>query len=409
MRGRVWGRSRILIPETLSSIALGVGVLAVALATVALVRERRARRAAEVAQSRFLAMMEASGFGVLMIDAEGRVGYANQAAGDILGHPVHALTGRPHEGVLHQGEIDEPDGCPLVRALANSRSFHGADHFVDIRGNLVPVRVSTAPLTGGRGSALLFRDRSTEVAEERQRHDALSMISHELRSPLTSVVGFSNRLERSLQEGRLQVEERYADEISLLAQESRRMRDIVNVVLDVANLERHREVECEPVLLRHVVEEESERLARERPGATFLRGGDDDAVVESDERYVRRILQNLMENALKYAGVDQPVEVVIESEAEGYAVRVCDRGPGILPEDQDRIFDRFYRAPSRKGGNAGLGLGLFLSRRLARRLGGHLSVSSAEGAGSTFTLWLPVEPPQAIPPEPAQGADRLIW
>jgi len=357
-------------------------------------------------------MMEATGFGVLMLDASGRIAYANNAAADIVGHPVHSLVGQDRMAVLHRGMIDEPEGCPLQRALQDHVSFYGNDHFVDIRGNLVPVAVTTAPVTGGTdgdGAALVFRDRSTEVSEERQRHDALSMISHELRSPLTSVVGFSNRLERSLQTGRLQVEGTYGEEISLLAQEARRMRDIVNVVLDVANLERHKEVEAEPVLLRQVIDEEADRLARERPGSRFTRTGEDDAVVESDERYARRIIQNLMENALKYAGTDAPVEVRIERERDGYAIRVCDRGPGIAPDDQERIFDRFYRAPSRSAGSSGLGLGLFLSRRLSRRLGGTLSVKSTLGEGSEFTLWLPLEAPDALPAEQTQEADRLIW
>lgn len=358
-------------------------------------------------------MMEATGLGVLVLDASGRIAYANNAAADIVGHPMHSLVGQDKLTVLHRGLIDEPEGCQLQCALQDHSSFYGNDHFVDIRGNLVPVAVTTAPVTGtgaeGDGAALVFRDRSTEVSEERQRHDALSMISHELRSPLTSVVGFSNRLERSLQTGRLQVDGTYGEEITLLAQEARRMRDIVNVVLDVANLERHKEVDAEPVLLRQVVDEEADRLARERPGAQFTRTGEDDAVVESDERYARRIIQNLMENALKYAGTETPVEVRIESERDGYAIRVCDRGPGIAPDDQERIFDRFFRAPSRTAGSSGLGLGLFLSRRLSRRLGGTLSVKSKVGEGSEFTLWLPLEKPDVLPRERPQEADRLIW
>ena len=391
------------------SIAVVVATVALVLAMVALVRERRALQAAHVAQARFLGVIEATGFGVLMLDSSGRIAYANQSAADIVGYPVHSLVGQEKHSLLHRGVVDEPAGCPLEQALQERKSFYGPDHFVDIRGNLVPVAVSTAPLSGEGGTAIVFRDRSTEVAEERQRHDALSMISHELRSPLTSVVGFSNRLERSVQAGRLEVADSYAEEITLLAQESRRMRDIVNVVLDVANLERHKEIESEPVLLRHVVDEEADRLSRERPGATFARGGEDDAVVESDERYVRRIIQNLMENALKYAGLDTPVEVVIEPERGGYAVRVCDQGPGIAPEDQERIFERFYRAPGRASGSSGLGLGLFLSRRLARRLGGTISVESTVGEGSQFTLWLPLKPPAERPSEQAQPADRLIW
>jgi len=399
------------VPDSILSIAVAVSIGTLAVAFFALWSERGARRAAQTAQARFLAMMEATGLGVLVVEESGRIAYGNNAAADIVGHPAHTLTKLHIQTLMHNGAIDEPAGCPLQRALVNRTPFVGPDHFVDIRGNLVPVAVTTAPVADrseALGTALVFRDRSTEVADERQRHDALSMISHELRSPLTSVVGFSNRLDRSVQSGRLNVEENYAEEIALLAQEARRMRDIVNVVLDVANLERHRESRSEPVLLRQIVDEEAERLSRERPGASFRRTGDDNAVVESDERYVRRILQNLMENALKYAGTAETVEVCIEPERSGYAIRVRDHGPGIPPADRERIFDRFYRvAGGRSGG--GLGLGLFLSRRLSHRLGGTLTVRSEPGEGAEFTLWVPLEAPTVIPPEPDNEAHRLIW
>ena len=392
------------------AVAFVIGALAVAI--LALVRERRARGAAQTAQARFLAMMEATGFGVLVVELSGRVVYGNNAAADILGYPVHALMKQNVYALLPGGAVDAPSASVLRRSLGHQHPFVGQDHLVDIRGNLVPVAVSTAPVagrSGNEGIALVFRDRSTEVARERQRHDALSMISHELRSPLTSVVGFSNRLERSLQTGRLEVDGAYGEEIMLLEQEARRMRDIVNIVLDVANLERQREFISEPVLLRHVVDEEASRLSQERAGATFRRLGEDDAVVESDERYVRRIVQNLMENALKYAGTVEPVEITIEGERAGYAVRVRDQGPGIRPADRDRIFDRFYRATGGTSGGGGLGLGLFLSRRLSHRLGGTLTVQSEPGHGAEFTLWLPTEAPLESPVEQSEEPDRLIW
>ncbi len=395
------------------SIAVGLVAGTLAVAILALVSERRARSAAQTAQARFLAMMEATGFGVLVVERSGRIVYGNNAAADILGYPVHSLMKQNVYALLPGGVLDAPSASPLRRSLGYQRPFVGRDHLVDIRGNLVPVAVTTAPVAGtsaDEGTALVFRDRSTEVADERQRHDALSMISHELRSPLTSVVGFSNRLERSLQTGRLEVDEAYAEEIILLAQEARRMRDIVNIVLDVANLERQREFVSEPVLLRQIIDEEAGRLSRERAGATFRRNGEDDAVVESDERYVRRIVQNLMENALKYAGTAEPVDVTVETERTGYAVRVRDQGPGIQPADRDRIFERFYRATGGTSGGGGLGLGLFLSRRLSHRLGGTLTVRSEPGDGAEFTLWLPAEAPLEVPPEQGdEEADRLIW
>jgi two-component system, OmpR family, phosphate regulon sensor histidine kinase PhoR len=399
------------MPEDLLLVAAVLVVVALAAMAAALWSERRAKWAAEEAQGRFAAMMQATGFGLLIVDADGRLVFVNQAAGDILGYPPTQMVGQHRHVLRHHEQAGEIASPGLDEALDEHRSFVGRDHFVDIRGYLVPVMVSTAPLPGDRGgNAVVFRDRSTEEAEERQRRDAIAMISHELRSPLTSVVGFSGRLERALREG-WEVDAERAEEIALLAQEARRMRDIVTVVLDVSNLERHIAIEPEPLLLRDLIDEEVERIAREQPGATVVRDGDADAVVESDERFVRRILQNLLENAIKYGGSAQPVEVTVVASREGYDIRVRDHGPGIAPEVQDHIFDRFYRGPDTEQARRGLGLGLFLSRQLAALLGGHIGVESTVGQGATFTLWLPPTPPATSPitQEASTAGGRLLW
>ncbi len=397
--------------EYITPILLLVVALAFASVTFALVLERRSKQAAELAQSRFFAMMEATGFGVMIVDGDDRLSYVNQASCDILGYAESQLVGRPRAVLRGPANASDPNSG-LEAAIAAHHSFVGRDYFVDIRGNLVPVTLTTAPLPGQRrGNAIVFRDRSTEEAEERQRRDAISLISHELRSPLTSLVGFSNRLERAVRAG-WEIDADRSEEIMLLAQEARRMRDIVTVVLDVSNLERQMTPAVEPLLLRQLIDDESERLSREQPGATFVRTGEDDAVIESDERFVRRILQNLMENALKYGGTAHPVEITIESERGGYAIHVRDHGPGMSAEVREHVFDRFYRAPSAAAQRGGLGLGLYLARQLAALLGGHMSVESHEGSGSTFTLWLPPETSEsavAAAREATANGGRLIW
>jgi len=397
--------------ENVTPVVLAVAAVAFLVVTFALVSERRAKRAAEQSESRFLGMMQATGFGLVIVDAEGRLAYANLAACDILGYAGVQLLGQEHQVLRGHGQVEASDSG-LESALTAHEAFVGGDYFVDIRGNLVPVMVTTAPLPGQRGgNAVVFRDRSTEEAEERQRRDAISLISHELRSPLTSLVGFSNRLERAVRDG-WEIAPDRAEEIALLAQEARRMRDIVTVVLDVSNLERHTVTETEPLLLRELIDEETERLEREQPGASFVRMGEDDAVVESDERFVRRILQNLLENALKYGGAEHPVEVIVEPERGGYSIHVRDHGPGMSPEVREHVFDRFYRAPTAPAQRGGLGLGLFLSRQLAALLGGHMAVESEEGKGATFTLWLPPQTPEtaaAAAREAATTGGRLLW
>src|SRR3954471_18507563 len=133
------------------------------------------------------------------------------------------------------------------------------------------------------------------------------------------------------------------------------------------------------------------------------------ANVKGSAVWVERAVSNLIANAIKYSPDDEPVDVVISAEGDDVVVAVTDRGPGIATDAQERIFERFERLEeSRK--QTGTGLGLYITRRLARAMGGDVTVSSVPGAGSTFLLRLPSAPVAAATrlPEPRQTSDRNV-
>ena len=162
----------------------------------------------------------------------------------------------------------------------------------------------------------------------------------------------------------------------------------------------------EPVDLRTMVEEIGDELAAQRPGepAPAIRFEDVGAgPVRSDERKLRRLLSNLIDNAAKYApgGV---IRVRVERDADILEIDVIDGGPGIDAADRDRIFERFVQldqTSTRTGG--GTGLGLYLCRQLAGVLGGTLTLSDADGGGCRFRLTLPSRRPD---PATDDGASR---
>jgi signal transduction histidine kinase len=108
----------------------------------------------------------------------------------------------------------------------------------------------------------------------------------------------------------------------------------------------------------------------------------------ADPAALERVLVNLVTNALKYSPESEPVAIRVESHDDTVAVRVSDRGPGLNPEEQRRIFDRFYRH-ARDARSEGLGLGLYITRMLVEQMGGSIHVESAPGRGSAFTVTLP--------------------
>ena len=375
-----------------------LAVLGLVAALALLVRERRAVAAAGRERERFDQSMDATGFCVLVTRLDGTVEYTNDAVTRVLGHVPGALRGRNAHQMVHSAvDREATHSCALDAALRQHRSHFGRDQFVDASGRFVPVSVSCAPILNAdarpRAMVLIFRDRSQEEALERQREEVFGLISHELRSPLTSLVGFSRRLRRALETGQLDVGKQHAEEITLLADEAQRMREIVTVLLDMVAMERNVDLSVEPLAPAHLVEEEAEQVRRLYGAASITIDSPEEIVIESDDRYVRRVVYNLLENAAKYSGPSPAITVRVQAADGGCLITVTDRGPGIPLEAQPYIFERFYRDETAAGQRRGLGLGLYLSRRLARRLGGRLTFQSTPGQGSEFMFWLPVECP----------------
>jgi len=142
-----------------------------------------------------------------------------------------------------------------------------------------------------------------------------------------------------------------------------------------------------------------DRVVRVRPPAVPCE-------VRGSSVWVERAVANLVANAVKYSPDDEPVDVAITVEGDEVLVSVTDRGPGIAGDSQERIFERFERLEETRT-QTGTGLGLYITRRLARAMGGDVSVSSVPGAGSTFLLRLPLAPVTRMP-EPRTSNDANV-
>jgi signal transduction histidine kinase len=168
------------------------------------------------------------------------------------------------------------------------------------------------------------------------------------------------------------------------------MHSTVDAFLDMARLEADVfRVEIEPVGLRQVVATEVEELEERSPEADVtFDAPDSGTIVESDEMRLRQVLVNLLNNAVRHGGAPPQVHVRVYPRDGGFAVAVTDNGNGIPPEDRPHIFERFYRRPGSER-RVGLGVGLYLSRQIADRLGARLTFESEVGKGTTFELVLP--------------------
>jgi two-component system, OmpR family, sensor histidine kinase MtrB len=230
--------------------------------------------------------------------------------------------------------------------------------------------------------ALEEKIRALSEARARERRFT-SDVAHELRTPLTALAGAASLLGEQLERMPLEAKR----PARLLVEDVSRLRRLVEELMEISRLDAGREdVRMEPVDLGSL----AAGLLRSRGWDTSVSLDAQPVVVETDPRRAERILSNLIENAVAHGGRDVAVQIS-RDETDAF-VEVRDRGPGIAPEHLAHVFERFYKAdPARARGGSGLGLAIALEN--ARLLGGGIDTRSEIGAGSRFTLRLPVAKP----------------
>jgi signal transduction histidine kinase len=222
------------------------------------------------------------------------------------------------------------------------------------------------------------------------RADFVSLVSHELRSPMAAVIGAAQTLQARWRELEPQQREAF---LGLIAQETNRLAALIGDVLDTSRIEAgtfsysFADVDVAALVGDSV---ETAGLGQDEVRVRADVAGELPHI-RGDRARLRQVLANLIDNAVKYSPAGEEVEVRAYLENGSILVDVRDRGPGIAAEDQRLIFEKFGRVASNAQTKPGTGLGLFIARSIAEAHGGGLAVESAPGRGAVFTLELPVE------------------
>lgn len=241
--------------------------------------------------------------------------------------------------------------------------------------------------------------RATAEAAVRVRDDFLTAASHDLRTPLTTIVGRSDVLQMRLNSGKGIAEDWLRQQVDSLRQASARMFATVDEITDVAQLQMGHALELRlsvvdvGAMVRMTATMVAEANARWSPSQVFVDAAEA-IVVHGDRARLERVVQNIIGNAIKYSTGGTPVHVDVRA-ADGWCyITVRDRGVGIPADEVPHIFTQFYRA-STSTGVAGTGIGLAGSRTIVELHGGWISVDSAVGQGTTVVIALPCRPPGA--------------
>src|SRR5947209_7814519 len=370
--------------------------------------ERRRNRTDE--SRRLRAIVDRLADGILVVDGEGVIRFANPAAEALFGRPQAQLIGTELGFPVVAGENAEievvrPRGETITAELRIVDADWGGAAEGDIA-RLVSLRDITDRKRSVERERQLERERTARAEAEaasQAKSEFLAVMSHELRTPLNAVIGYSELLDLGIA-GPLSGEQRH--QISRIRASGKHLLGLVNEVLDLAKVEAGRLSLQVGVARAGQTADAAISLVQPAAEARGIRFsgkclGEFEALYEGDEDRVRQILVNLLTNSVKFTepGGVITLECGVTKRPDPEArliggpfvyLRVTDSGIGIPAEQLSSIFDPFHQVErGHTRPNDGSGLGLTISRRLARLMKGDLTVRSEVGIGSTFTLWLP--------------------
>jgi two-component system phosphate regulon sensor histidine kinase PhoR len=329
--------------------------------------------------------------GVVAVDLDERILSINRAAAEMIQAQSSNVIGKPLSEAMRNlalakfvSQVLGSDEAVEDEIVLNDGAGH--ERFVQARG--------TALLrAGGRkiGALLVLHDMTRLHLLETMRRDFVANVSHELKTPITSIKGFVE----TLLEGALEDPSIARKFLEIIARQADRLNQIIDDLLTLSRIEREAQ---DPHVLREqgnlhgvlqAAVDDCQRLLKQRKSQIALQCPGD-LEVSMNAQLIEQAVVNLLDNAIKYSPTSSSIELTARLQDEWVVVEVKDQGSGIGPEHLGRIFERFYRvdkARSREQG--GTGLGLAIVKHIAQAHGGKVSVQSILGKGSTFTVWLP--------------------
>jgi two-component system, OmpR family, phosphate regulon sensor histidine kinase PhoR len=329
-------------------------------------------------QAETAALVESMVEGVIATDERGRIVTANPAARRMLGYDeADLLPGLPE--LFRVKAAREVVDAVLQGEAVQDRELEMGDRVF---------LMNARPLPSG-GAVLVIHDLTEMRRLEAMRRDFVANVSHELKTPLTSISGYAETLLTDTPDP--ETTHRF---LSTIATNARRMQRLVDNLLDLARLEAGRwQPEREPIDIAEAARDTWDAL-RDGSRAVAVDFGlevaDDAETVLADPDAIRQVLTNLLDNSLRYTPGGGRIVCRSRIDGDGVSISVADNGSGIVPEHLPRIFERFYRSdPSRSREEGGTGLGLAIVKHLVEAHGGRVSAESERGVGTTITCWFP--------------------
>lgn len=319
------------------------------------------------------------------------INYVSKYVEPMLGYSVEEWTSTPH----FWSTIVHPDDREKAQEVAASHFKKGGNGINRFRwickdGSIIWVESRSAVVYDAAGNPIGMRgvtmDITQRIQAERRKDEFISMASHELKTPITSIKVFNQLLEKKFKD-----EPIAGKYLSRMSKQIDKLTNLVEDLLDMSKIQTGKlALRKEPFALFQLVQEvvETMRVTNDRP---ISLKGKSDLLVEADYDRIGQVLINLISNAIKYSPNKKEVEVEVNASNSELTITVTDHGVGIPPEHHDNIFGRFYRVYEEDDKTfPGLGIGLYISNQIVTRHNGRMWFTSKPGAGSSFFFTLPV-------------------
>jgi len=348
-------------------------------------------------QARLESVVQSINEGLVLLDLEDRVVYANRKTCALFRTSSQALSGATGDELI--GRLAERSVRPDKMREKLSQLDESPAEFPSVDLEIADSPALNLRLThfyvydaGGEplGRGYLCRDVTFEKQVDTMKTEVISHVSHEIKTPLASIRGYASAL---LDESRNRNRALEIDYLKMIDTESARLDDLVCNLTDVSKLdagvlflEKH---EISPAYLLHSV---VARWRKANPQRRFRVTCDEHiAPIHIDRRRVAQVLDNVLSNAVKYSPAESLISIALSEQADAVTFSVADRGVGIPRAQRERVFERFYRVQARRRQGDGSGLGLFISRGIVTAHGGEVSLESRIGEGTTVAFTLPKE------------------
>jgi len=349
-------------------------------------------------KQRMDALLDSTADGILILSPTHVVERCNPAFGRLIGMPVNKIIGATHEEIIRWEraingptlEKAEADGWPLT---PNATLYVEGDLK---RPNDLPlaVGITYSSLISTEGQLLnviaTVRDISRFREAEEIKSTFVSIVSHELKTPIALIKGYVGTLRR---EDAIWDRKVVEDSLAVIEEEADRLTELIDDLLDASRLQAGAlKINLSDVSLDNLAKRIADRFITQTDRHTIVVDFPPDfPIVLADENRIGQVLSNLLSNAIKYSTEGGKISISGRVRPEQVIVCVSDQGPGIAPEDLPHVFDRFYRASQASRKTKGAGLGLYLARAVIEAHGGRIWVDPKPGEGARICFSLPRE------------------